>query len=497
MKNSKEFSLIAKGALIIFVSLFLGRLFSYLFTLVVARLGPRQYGSLSISFSIIQFLIFISLLGFHGGAERFVAFFNGKKNKALLFGTIFDSVVFVTIMSISLGIVFFVFTPFFASIFHEPLLIPLFRIIAIALPFFSLTSLLRSIISGFKKGDIATFIGEVVNHGLKLVFALIFIYVFLYNIIGAAFSYLFALIFTTLILTLYLIHLLDFKAIANIKLEHNFKALLFFSVPLAFTGFFAAIIGKIDTVMIGSFISSSATGIYNVALPTSALLLIFSGAFTTMLFPIMTEYYAQKKNFSKIYHIVNKWIFLSTFPLFIIFILFSQQILKIMFGAEYVLGASSLIVLSFGTFIFALNAPTLSIFRMINNTKLIFYIFAFSTILNIILNWFLIQKIGIIGGAIATTIAYLSIALLSIYLIKKKLPELKFFNRKYIPISISAIIPGAIIFFLKSFIEVNFLISLALGLFFCLIYIVLLFLTHSFETEDKEIFKKIKKRLFA
>ena len=109
MEESKDISFIAKGAIIVFICIILGRLFSYLFTLLVARIGPQQYGALSISFSIIEFLFIFSLLGLNEGVERFVAYYSGKRDNSKAKGIIFDTFLFSGFLSILFSIIFFVF----------------------------------------------------------------------------------------------------------------------------------------------------------------------------------------------------------------------------------------------------------------------------------------------------------------------------------------------------------------------------------------------------
>ncbi len=491
MTNSKDASLIAKGTIFVFASLILGKFFSYLFTLLVARIGTREYGVLSISFAIMEFLVLLSLLGLPEGVERFVAYYNGKGKKEKVRGVIFDSAVFTLGLSVFFAIGFFVFSPQISVLFNEPLLIPVLRIVILALPFFALLRIFSKSLFGFKKAPQSAVISEIIWHGLKFGFAIVFVFVFSYGVFGAAIAYSLSIAISALLLLYFLLKNSNvFK-----KKEHSIKLLFSYSFPLLFFSILYIIIGKIDVLMIGHFISSEATGIYNAALPTATLINLFPVALMSMFFPIITEKFSREEDISGIYKIVSKWLLLFVFPLSLIMVLFSSQILNIMFGSEYIGGALSLSILAMGFFVYGLNFPNLNILKMLGRSKHILIITLFATLINVVFNYFLIQKYGMIGGAISTSIAYLIIALLSFAFVRKFLPNLKFFSSKGFLVLVSAIVPFAIVYFLKEITDASSIFALILlGALFCIIYFLLLYFTKAFDKEDIEILRKIKKR---
>ncbi len=494
MSSSKDASFIAKGTLLVFVSLVFGKLFSYLFTLFVARIGTREYGVLSISFAIMEFLLLLSLLGLQEGAERFVAYYNGKKNKERIRGVIFDTALISFSLSIIFTVVLFSFSPQISFLFNEPLLIPVLRIVVLSLPFLVLMKVFSRSLFGLKKAPISSFVSEFVWHGVKFVFAIAFVFFFSYGVFGAAIAYLLSVFVSALVLMYFL-----FKN-SNIfkKKTHFFGRIFSYSFPLLLFGILNIIIGKIDVLMIGHFISSEATGIYNAALPTAALINLFPMALMSMFFPLITERFSKNKSISGIYKVVSKWILLFIFPLTLIFVLFSSQILSIMFGNEYVGGAISLSVLAAGFFLYNMSFPNLNILKMLGKSKYVLIIAMTATFFNVILNYFLIQKYGIVGGAISTSFAYFIIMILSLIFVKKFVPKIRFFNFRYVLIFISALVPFGIVYFVKEMTNASSVfVLLFLGVLFCVIYALLLYVTKALEKKDLEILYKIRKRIFS
>ena len=83
---------IVKGAILVFFSMVFGKLFSYLYVILVAvKLGSHEYGLLSLGMAILSFVTAFSLLGLDEGVLRFVSFYKGKNDSVLLKNTILTS----------------------------------------------------------------------------------------------------------------------------------------------------------------------------------------------------------------------------------------------------------------------------------------------------------------------------------------------------------------------------------------------------------------------
>ena len=80
MKKANYYQQIAKGALITFLGLFIGKILSYVYVTIVARLGSSAYGILSLGFTITLFLVSIAMLGLNTGIVRYISFYIGKKD---------------------------------------------------------------------------------------------------------------------------------------------------------------------------------------------------------------------------------------------------------------------------------------------------------------------------------------------------------------------------------------------------------------------------------
>lgn len=483
---------IAKGTSIAFIAIFFGRLFSYLYILLLSKLGPEQYGALNLGFAILIFLLMFSTLGFRMSIIRFVSYNLGKKDNERIKGAIVDPLKLTLFLSLLYSVALFVFSPQIANLFVEPLLIPILRGLAIALPFFATGTLFLAAIIGFKKGHLASIIREVVGHGLTFILML-FAFILGYGFYGAIFSYVIGMIFVCFLAVYYLERKL-FTVFSNkVKTKHYFKTIFLYSWPLALFTILSLVMNKIDVLMLGFFKTTDVVGIYSIALATATLMVVIPIAFTSLFLPISTEAYAKHQNFKRLFEIVNNWIFFILFSAFLFIAVFSKEFLLFVFGEAYVSGWLALSILAFGYFIFGFNYNTLNILQTLKKTKTILFVTVSAATFNIILNITLIPPYGMLGGAIATTGAYVFMFLLSSALLFRftKLKPVKKLQLKGV---LAALISFSIIFLISKYISIT-LISFILLIFLYLgLLVIMFYLVKAYEKEELELLRSFIKK---
>ena len=118
-------------------------------------------------------------------------------------------------------------------------------------------------------------------------------------------------------------------------------------------------------------------------------------------------------------------------------------------NSAYSCGAPALSILVIGMTFYSIYGVSTGIVQGIGYPKITMYILVLGSALNVVLNWFFIQAIGINGGAIATTITTIILTIPSIYYTLKK-TEAKIEKIKIMNIIISSLIMGGIIYLLPS-----------------------------------------------
>ena len=489
---------IAKGAGIGFTGAFIGMAFGYFSRIIIARfLGPGDYGLITLGIAGMSIAATLSLLGLPSGIRRYVSFYKGKGDEGKIKGTIFGALKISFPLSLFLAILTFISADWISiHVFHEPKLTPILRIFAIAIPFSVLAQNLVSSTIGFQDLRYKVYVNDLFQNTFKLV-AIVSLLLLGFGVVGAAWGWVLAIILTPF-LALYFLEKKLFPVFrSKIKSIPVEKELFSFSWPLIFVSAAGLIIGWTDTLMLGYFSTASDVGIYNVALPTAMLLMNITVAFSMIFLPVASELYGRNRigDLRNAYSAVTKWVFSLTLPCFLLIALFSESIIRLIFGSAYIPGAIVLSILAAGFFIDSATGPVSSIIQTYGRTKINMGCSFIGAGTNFTLNFILIPIYGIKGAAIATASSYvlMKIALMiSAYRIAGMQP----YKLSYLKPLLASVIAVSVVYVLtKYFIGVSFLVLAVMFFVFLLLYLFLLLLFKSFEAEDLMIMRAIDERL--
>ncbi len=332
---------IAKGAGIGFAGAMFGTAVGYLSRMVIARyLGPDDYGLISLGYAALMIGATLSLVGLPAGIQRYVSFYKGKGDESRIKGTILGALKISVPMSLIVGSIFFFYADWISiHVFHSPELTPILKIFAIAIPFLVLTDNAIYATIGFQDVRYRVYVVDLFQNIFKLL-AIVALLVLGFGVMGAAWGWALTVVLTPF-LAFYFLEKRVFPIFnTKVKAISVNKELFSFSLPLIFTMVAGMVIGWMDTLMLGYFLSASAVGIYNVALPTARLLIAMAKSIAVLFVPVASELYARGKEqeLISIYKAVTKWVLSLALPGFLLMVLFSESIIRIMFGAEYVEG---------------------------------------------------------------------------------------------------------------------------------------------------------------
>lgn len=207
------------------------------------------------------------------------------------------------------------------------------------------------------------------------------------------------------------------------------KRLLSYGKVTFATNLGAVVSRNINLWLLGALVSPSAVAFYGPALRISNLYEVPSMALTNVNLPRMAKLNDIKKNL-KIYEKSVAYLFGVIFPFSMLILVFSEQIVVLIAGQDYSLSSTILKI----TVLYGLISPFNKQFGILMDTNgkasvtLSFMIL--SILINIMLNYFFINLIGLLGAAIATLVSYLIIfTLMQIYLkIKYQVSMISYIN---------------------------------------------------------------------
>ena len=494
--------ILAKTSFIVLIGLFISKLFTYIYRIIVARFfGPEVYGIFSLAAMILALFVAISSLGLIDGILRYVSLYRAKKENEKIKYILRFSLITLLISGIASGVILFLLSESLSlSVFHNPAMQIYLKTFSFLIPIFILANAFLHILRAYEKVNYYSFLQNILQNILKVIFLLAFIFVGLNSNSSVIFSFFIAIFIMMLfayILSRQLIPNIFEKVVLTKKQKSEIKKDLFnYSWPLIFLGVIGNLYYWTDSFLLGYFKSAIEVGIYNAAVPIAALLLASQEIFMQLFYPLITKEYSIK-NFRLIGELskqVSKWMFIINLPLFLIMLIFPGVLINFLFGKEYLLASNALRILSLGVFISSISGISIAILNTAGKSKLMLTNIAFFSILNVILNILLIPNYGLNGAAIATTISVILSGLVFIFWAYKYFSIIPL-RRKMLGIVFISLITFTPLLILKKIITITFVNLAFIGIIFLIIYLALIYITGCFDKNDMAIMNSIKEKI--
>jgi len=223
-----------------------------------------------------------------------------------------------------------------------------------------------------------------------------------------------------------------------------------------------------DVAIIGLFLTQAHVGAYEVAWRVTTIVILLSRSIATAVFPQFSEWSGEgaKDRIEDLIPQVLTPSLILVIPAFFGTLLFSKEILGLVFGTEYTIAWLALIILMFDQVTEAPQVVFGRSLQAIDRPDLAARATIVGVMLNLILNIVLVWKFGITGAAIATMIASLISGLLLhwIYLsrhLSVKIPYSELFACVLAAVSMTLLlVPVRWLISVNSLIELLFVISL-------------------------------------
>ena len=475
---------------------FLGKLFvqgvSLGFVLIMTRtFGAEEYGLYRLAILIITITSAMSVIGLDGGLKRYMTIALSEKNKNKLWGVIQLGTVVPVVIGLLLSLIILIFAdPISSRIFDKPQLAPFLRLGSIAIPVLVLILSLKAIAVGFKKIEYNVFSNDIGFNLLKLLFSVILILMGL-QIRMVLIAYIAAAICSAILLLYFINKTYPFNKLPKTAERHD-KEILTYSFPLFLSLLLNQFGRNFEALVLGAFSITASVGVYSVILVLSNVGNMGFVALRAISNPIFAELYHEKRftELKSFYQTVSRWSLSFNFPIFLLVILFPQNIMGI-FGKDFTVGVTALIILAFGTLFNAATGACGALLNMSGYSRMNFYNSVVYLTATLILDFWLIPKYGLLGAALAGALTYVvinSLMMIEVYLLVNKI--VPFSRELYKPI-VSALIAGVSAYWAKSYLLIDYPVwqLLLIGGSMLAIYLFTL-KTLKFSAEDKFILSK-------
>jgi O-antigen/teichoic acid export membrane protein len=483
---------VVHGSFFYFIGAVLAAGIAYLTKLVLVRnLTVEEYG---LFFSVFTFVLFFAVfreLGLSQGLARFVADYNMKGKFGEIKSIIIGSALIQLVVSLVVVALMWVFSGWLAEHYFKAEEAKwLLRIVSFYLPLSIINVNVTSILQGLKSKWYHTC--QLIYNLLVLCLILIGLYLGL-NLFGPAIAYTVASLLFLIVFIYPLIINLRLKNVKIKKFVLENKKLVLFGLPLILTASGSLFISYFDTLMLTFFHTSFEVGIYNIIYPTALLVTMIGYSIGAIMLPVITELWEKKQILEIIesFKILYKYLVISILPIVLVLWIFSEDLIRILFGQEYLFGLTAFKVLLIAAiFHIILNINHITLIALKEPNK-VMATYLFGGFVNVSLNLILIPLFSLNGAAIATSLSFFFMMLLSFYYSSSKIKfKLNLKQIGFITI-LSALIPLFALTLPIILVNLNIYLSVFIGLILGgLIYLGILFYTKTIYL--KEILNLIK-----
>lgn len=271
--------------------------------------------------------------------------------------------------------------------------------------------------------------------------------------------------------------------------QSSAKRFIDYSLPVSMSNIEVLMYSTVDVFMLGFFLTSTEVGVYKIAVLISSFL-TFPLLATNKLFPsVASKLYTDGKNreLQAVFSTVTRWtVSVSVFMSF--GALIYRRELLMLFGAEYVRGVSVLTVFVIAYFLNTAVGPSNWMLLMADRQYLVMLNHWVFGSLNVILNFILINEIGLIGAAIASagSIAALNVTrLVELQILEGFQP----YTAQYLKPIVAAVVGGLAMFVIKGSVQsilVLFVGGAVGAIVFCTTLVVF-----GIEKQDRKVFQEM------
>lgn len=369
-----------------------------LIPIYTAHLSVSDYGVLQFVISLGAFIRILSKLGTNSSFWKFSNDKNFLNNGLVLKNLVFIQLFFGSVVS---G---FLFIISYLCDYEKTGLLLFIYFVALVIKTFSELLLLQFRYCGLASKYLAVSILTLISNISLTLFFVVYLNLGVYGVVlSYLISFSLVCIYTLPNLVKYFQGTIKYKLLVN---------LVSFGWPLMLGNIFLLFISLSDRWFIIELLGEEQLGQYSYVYKFSDLTLTFLVySFNIVFVPIMWRSY-KKNSFSILFHKIEKTL-LIVFPIISLLITLLSIVLATFFtlNQAFMSGFHLIILLSFSHLFYGFYLFQVLKIQMYSKTKNVIFVTAFAALMNLLLNYFLINYYGILGAGIATFISYIILML--------------------------------------------------------------------------------------
>lgn len=399
---------VAKGAMINLFGAFCRTVMLYAYTLLLARaLSPSDLGHYFLTFTVINIVGLVAIVGLDFGVVRYVALYAGEGRYGLARKTLTVSLFISLPIGIALAAVIMGLSPSLTGMLMEDndSSVMAIRIFAVSIPFWVAARLYNATTQGMHRMEYQVYSRDIGEQLSKFVFTAIAVIVG-FGLVGVIWANVASIMLAAGLSFVFYSIVLPRSKTHSRDAASPVRQLIRYSLPLAFSNILGMLLLYIDMLLVGYLGSPEDVGYYGAALRlvmgSQAILLAFATVFT----PVISDLYNKGSDIElhELFKTVGRWIFTCSFPIFLVLFLLADPIMKV-FGADFTAGSTALMLLAFSQLVNAGTGTAGVMVLMSGRSHMELINVGIALAVNTTFCLLLIPAHGVIGAAIANVAA--------------------------------------------------------------------------------------------
>jgi O-antigen/teichoic acid export membrane protein len=408
-------------------------------------LGPGSYGQYTLAISIPQLLYLFTDLGINQGVTKFTAAFNTKQEKDRMFKLVRSALLLRALVGVLLFAINYALAEILGQIFlQRPELAFYIRIASFSILFQVIFTTASAAFVGIDKTEysaLATNIQAMAKTIMQISLVLLGLGV-AGAVLGHAIGYAASAGASAVII------LLLFRnrsaATGNKRAANDFRNLVRYSAPLFASILLTGFAPLFQNFVLASYVTDAQVGNYKVALNFATLVTVLSIPITTALLPAFSKIdSAAMQKLRLFFKHANKYTAMLIVPVTVLLIVYSTQIVSVVYGSTYESAPLFLATNCLLYFLVGIGYLTLaSLFNGVGETRTTFVVNAITFLMILALCPIMTATYGVLGLIVAFLTANLAGTLYGLVKAKRKYQiELDVFSlsRIYFVSAVSAI----------------------------------------------------------
>jgi len=372
-----------------------------LLPIIIKIVGASGYGiwaQVGVTLGLINPIADLTL------SYTFVRFFAGERDKEEIQEGFFSILITMFCWSSFIALMlFFLATPIASILFNDMNAIDIVKITAIIVPFSTINSLLLFFFRTYRQ--MKTYSALLLLQNFGEIAAIAYFVLSGFGVFGAVTSMLIVRIFMDVVMLSMIVSQIGIK----IPKFSNIRPYLKFGLPLIPSQLSSWVVNSSDRYVIGIFSGIASVGIYSAAYGISNIISMFVAPINFVLVPALSKSYDAGKieEVKTLLSYSLKYLLMLAIPSAFGLSILAKPILQIMTKPEFV--SSGCLIIPFvalSMVLFCIYGVVGQVIVLVKKTRITGTIWVIAGLANLGLNIIFVPKIGILGAAITTLIAF-------------------------------------------------------------------------------------------